>query len=330
MAAMAARSNDYHAWKCNVFLGKALLIMYHTGPNQSELNRLNFWGFYTILLERGDELISVATFRVYGEKVAEMPLVGTRIQYRRQGMCRLLMNELEKLLSSLGVQKLLLPAVPQLFETWTTSFGFTKMASSDRLELSDYTLLSFQDTTMCQKLLRRTTAVLKEPRGNHNQLADISCKSDKQVDCDNYSITSEVAEIVESIRKSPSLDAGLCALPTGDTREITYQMDAAHSLPISSCRDTSVETSRDDINEQMTERIPSVVAGKCEDNRILVRTSPSTIMEKPVTDVKYKFSGKCYERNGKTGASRVHLVSSIDVRNTCNFKFIYQRRTLTA
>ncbi|XP_038980228.1 uncharacterized protein LOC103711112 isoform X2 [Phoenix dactylifera] len=221
---------------------------------ESELNRLNFWGFYTMLLERGDELISVATFRVYGEKVAEMPLVGTRIQYRRQGMCRLLMNELEKLLSSLGVQKLLLPAVPQLFETWTTSFGFTKMTSSDRSDLSEYTLLSFQDTTMCQKLLRRTTADLKEPRGNNNQLADISCRSDVQVDCDNYSITSEAVEILEPISKSPPLDAGLCGLPTGDTGEFTYQMDAAHSLPISSCKDTLVETFRDKTNEQTTVR----------------------------------------------------------------------------
>jgi len=33
---------------------------------------------------------------VFGQKVAEVPLVGTRIQYRRLGMCRILMNELEK------------------------------------------------------------------------------------------------------------------------------------------------------------------------------------------------------------------------------------------
>ncbi|CAL9123328.1 unnamed protein product, partial [Musa textilis] len=120
---------------------------------ESELKRLNFWGFYTMLLEKGDELVSVATFRVYGDKVAEMPLIGTRVLYRRKGMCRLLVNELEKLLRSLGVERLLLPAVPQLLQTWTTSFGFTQMTSSDRLELLKYPLLSFSGTTMCQKLL---------------------------------------------------------------------------------------------------------------------------------------------------------------------------------
>ncbi|URE13136.1 PHD-finger [Musa troglodytarum] len=123
---------------------------------ESELKRLNFWGFYTMLLEKGDELVSVATFRVYGDKVAEMPLIGTRVLHRRKGMCRLLVNELEKLLRSLGVERLLLPAVPQLLQTWTTSFGFTQMTSSDRLELSKYPLLSFSGTTMCQKLLGAT------------------------------------------------------------------------------------------------------------------------------------------------------------------------------
>ncbi|URD77894.1 PHD-finger [Musa troglodytarum] len=63
---------------------------------RSELNRLNFWGFYTMLLVRGDEIISVATFRVYGAKIAEMPLVGTRAKYRRQGMCHIILDELEK------------------------------------------------------------------------------------------------------------------------------------------------------------------------------------------------------------------------------------------
>lgn len=33
--------------------------------------------------------------RIFGEKVAELPLIGTSFKYRRQGMCRLFMNILE-------------------------------------------------------------------------------------------------------------------------------------------------------------------------------------------------------------------------------------------
>ncbi|XP_019706405.1 uncharacterized protein [Elaeis guineensis] len=168
---------------------------------ESDLNRLNFWGFYTMLLERGDEVISVATFRVYGDKVAEMPLIGTRVQYRRQGMCRLLLDELEKLLSSLGVERLLIPAVPELLETWTTSFGFTKMSSLDRVKYLEYTLLNFQDTTMCQKLLRAASMVSKKSRGIHDQLPDGCSKNLENVDSDIHIPISEVAEMTEPIKK---------------------------------------------------------------------------------------------------------------------------------
>jgi hypothetical protein len=69
-------------------------------------------------LEKGGELVTVATVRVYGDKVAELPLEGTRFAYRRQGMLRLLMTELEK--------RLVLPAVPELLRMWTTaSLGFS-------------------------------------------------------------------------------------------------------------------------------------------------------------------------------------------------------------
>ncbi|KAL8525773.1 hypothetical protein ACS0TY_015130 [Phlomoides rotata] len=120
----------------------------------SELNRLNFKGFYTILLEKNDELISTATVRIYGKTVAEVPLVATRFQYRRLGMCRILMNELEKKLMELGVERLVLPAIPSVLNTWKMSFGFSEMDKSERLNFLDYTFLDFQGTIFCQKLLK--------------------------------------------------------------------------------------------------------------------------------------------------------------------------------
>ncbi|KAJ8543599.1 hypothetical protein K7X08_006122 [Anisodus acutangulus] len=124
----------------------------------SELNRLNFQGFYTVLLERNDELITVATVRVYGEKVAEIPLVATQFQHRRLGMCRILMNELEKKLMELGVERLVLPAVPAVLNTWTASFGFSVVKQSERVNFLDYTFLDFQGTIMCQKILQKTSS----------------------------------------------------------------------------------------------------------------------------------------------------------------------------
>lgn len=131
----------------------------------SELNRSNFKGFYTVLLERKNKVICVATLRIYGEKVAELPLVCTKFKYRKRGMCRILMDEIEKQLMALGVERLILAAAPAVLNTWTTSFGFEKMTNSERLQLLDYAFLDFQDTIMCQKLLRKNPAAESVDQG---------------------------------------------------------------------------------------------------------------------------------------------------------------------
>ncbi|KAK8560605.1 hypothetical protein V6N13_083042 [Hibiscus sabdariffa] len=120
----------------------------------SKLKRLNFGGFFTVIVEENDNLISVATLRVYDNMVAEIPLVATRHGHCRRGMCRVLLDELEKNLMKLGVEKLILPSLPTKVETWTKNFGFSRMSDDEITKLLRYTLLDFQGTIICQKILR--------------------------------------------------------------------------------------------------------------------------------------------------------------------------------
>ncbi|XP_030524326.1 uncharacterized protein LOC115736661 [Rhodamnia argentea] len=173
----------------------------------SELKRLNFRGFYTVLLEKNDELISVACVRVFGDKVAEVPLVGTRSQFRRRGMCRILMNELEKKLKELAVAKLVLPAVPSLINTWTTSFRFTKMTSLERLQYLDYTFLDFQDTTMCQKHLLESPSAVRLLRGMSPKIHDALKGSVNKKNLELSTTASEVS-LADQHEENGTVDHG--------------------------------------------------------------------------------------------------------------------------
>lgn len=161
-----------------------------------------------MLLEKNDELITVATVRVHGEKVAEVPLVGTRFKYRRLGMCRILMNELEKKLMELGVERLVLPAVPSVLNTWTTSFGFSKMAEPERLNFLDYTFLDFQGTVMCQKLLNKIHSTDLSPLTRTEQnICDAVVSGSDNVDFDVNSAISEAFQ-TDQVKESEIMDQG--------------------------------------------------------------------------------------------------------------------------
>jgi len=121
----------------------------------SEHKRLNFHGFYNVILEKMGKVVSVATIRIYGQKVAEIVFVATKEQYRRQGMCRLLMHELEKQLTRLGVGSLVLHSSEDAIDTWTKAFGFARITGEDKCQFVDKTFLEFQNTIMCLKSLNR-------------------------------------------------------------------------------------------------------------------------------------------------------------------------------
>ncbi|KAK6934160.1 Zinc finger, PHD-finger [Dillenia turbinata] len=157
--------------ECNAKLAVALTIMEEcflpmvdprTGINMiphvlynwgSDFARLNYSGFYTMVLERDDVLISAASIRIHGARVAEMPLVATCSKYRRQGMCRRLMNVIIEMLRSFKVEMLVVAAIVNLVDTWTVGFGFEIMEDSDKQKLNDINLMVFPGTAWLKKRL---------------------------------------------------------------------------------------------------------------------------------------------------------------------------------
>ncbi|KAF8091795.1 hypothetical protein N665_0436s0055 [Sinapis alba] len=111
-----------------------------------------FGGMYCLVLMVNSLVVSAALLRIFGQKVAELPMVATSREYQGRGYFQVLFACIENLLSSLSVENLLLPAAQEAESIWTKKFGFTKMAEH---QLNKYQrevqLTIFKGTSMLEK-----------------------------------------------------------------------------------------------------------------------------------------------------------------------------------
>ncbi|KAL9275899.1 Increased DNA methylation 1-like protein [Drosera capensis] len=198
--------------ECNSKLAVALSIMEEcfvsmvdprTGINMiphaifnlgSSFSRLNYHGFYSVVLEKDDVLVAVASIRVHGTKLAEVPLVATCSKYRRQGMCRRLLGAIEKMLISFKVEMLVIAAIPSLVETWTVGFGFVPMEEDEKRSLNKTSLMVFPETVMLKKILY----VNQDADLSQNAPADKPVKRDESAEAE---AGRGQAPIIESIQQ---------------------------------------------------------------------------------------------------------------------------------
>ncbi|KZV50814.1 hypothetical protein F511_09872 [Dorcoceras hygrometricum] len=126
-------------------------VVYNCGSN---FKRLDFGGFYTAVLEKDDEIITVASLRIHGTKLAEMPFIATSEAQRSKGMCKKLMVAIESALYNLNIENIVIPSVPERTENWIEGYGFHHLHASMKREIMLHNTLTFHDSVRLQKILR--------------------------------------------------------------------------------------------------------------------------------------------------------------------------------
>ncbi|KAL5537316.1 hypothetical protein UlMin_045665 [Ulmus minor] len=120
-----------------------------------------FGGMYCVVLTVRSVVVSAGLLRIFGREVAELPLVATTRENQGKGYFQALFSCIERLLSSLKVENIVLPAAEEAESIWTKKLGFRKM-SEERLSkyLREVQFTIFKGTSMLEKTVQKEQEVL--------------------------------------------------------------------------------------------------------------------------------------------------------------------------
>ncbi|XP_038693223.1 uncharacterized protein LOC119991094 isoform X2 [Tripterygium wilfordii] len=241
-------------------------IIYNYGSN---FKRLNYVGFVTAILEKDDEIVAAASIRIHGNQLAEMPFIGTRYSYRRRGMCRRLLSGVENALCALDVEKLVIPAISELRETWTSVFGFKPVEASLKQKVRNTNMLVFPGVDMLQKpisSIRETLLAaegLKSAQLEEHQITNESNNSDDRfsaavdVNVSSEVTTPDAAKICNEPVAHES-DSFLRPAPLHDTSDITSENI---DLPASPCASDSKSLVQ--LSDDLGKKVDTIVNTLC-------------------------------------------------------------------
>ncbi|KAL8227215.1 hypothetical protein R6Q57_017047 [Mikania cordata] len=120
------------------------------------LKQQDYGGMYCAVLTVNSTIVSAAIFRIFGQEVAEIPLVATSSECQGLGYFQALFSCIEELLASLNVKILALPAADEAGSMWIKKFGFAKMPDLELKQYrKNYQLMVFQGTSMLYKTVQK-------------------------------------------------------------------------------------------------------------------------------------------------------------------------------
>ncbi|XP_027069092.2 uncharacterized protein [Coffea arabica] len=133
----------------------------------------DFSGMYCAILTVNSKVVSAAIFRIFGQDIAELPLVATKSCHQGKGYFQLLFSCIEKLMAFLKIRSLVLPAADEAESIWTEKFGFKKI-SHDQLvnyKKTCWQMMSFKGTSMLEKMVPKCR--IKHQDGQANTVSDV-------------------------------------------------------------------------------------------------------------------------------------------------------------